>query len=320
LKNIASKLPLCFLFASLAETPASAEGLSYQISGRTGALNNQHGGSGITQIRGIGDSYERDFVDLNFSVAKKFGNGDTLVVAYGRSDFDVFSSFNHMDESYYGLSNNVTENDATKSTKEVTLRYLSEHDGHTFGGFAGTGIVEDYGDYVGHMGYVFMGAEISKEIEFGGYYAQVGMMDSNNTRFKEGTQNAPFINIGGRYELGNNFMLTGSLGFAGGKKGVWNSYTLKPIKVNNNTFNARVGLERSFGDITGSVGYEITQFSAVAPGYISNKFDTVRIGDTFEQFYVGFKYNFGAKANHGSPLPSFRNWIAYNFNEIEQPS
>jgi hypothetical protein len=305
--------------------PASAEGLSYQISGSAGGFNNRYGGYGLPGRKGIGNSYNRDFVDLKFSVATELMNGDTFVAAYNTSRFDVFSSFNVPDENTYNnVGGNGREGDATRYSADVTFRYLGDRNGYTFGGFVGIGLHNDYGDLDAQMGYTFAGAEVSRETQFGGFYAQAGMVDAKNNNWLEGIQNAPFINVGGRYELGNDFTLTGSLGYAGGRQGVYH-YFAKPeertILLHSNLFNARIGLERDFGNITGSVGYEITHFNSIAPHYVSNYNKTDRpYGETFDQFYVGFKYAFGANANHGSPLPSFGNWVALTENEGELPN
>ena len=312
------------ILISLAAMPVSAQDFSYQISGNMGSFSNQYGGYGISQQRGIGDSYDRDFVDLNFSIAKELMNGDTFVAAYNRSQFDVFSSFDEDDENHYNnTGGSGPEVDATAYTNDLTLRYLRDRNGYTFGGFAGIGRHNDYGDYDPQMGYHFMGAEVSRETQFGGIYVQAGMVDAKNTLWMEGIQDAPFINFGGRYKLENGFTLTGSLAYAGGKQGVWHYFgnPKRTILVDSDTFNARIGLERDFGNITGSFGYEITHINSVAPDYISNYNQTDRpFGDTFEQFYVGFKYEFGATANHGSPLPSFGNWVAFAENEVEMPN
>ena len=316
------------ILISLVAMPVSAQDLSYQISGSAGSFSNQYGGFGVSQLRGIGDSYDRDFVDLSFSVAKESGNGDTFVVAYSRSQFDVFSRFS--EDQIHLMNNGITqsivandkETDATTFTHDVTFRYLRDRNGYTFGGFAGVGIHNDYGDLDAEMGYAFVGAEVSRETQFGGVYAQAGMIDATDNIWMEGIQDAPFVNVGGRYELENGFTLTGSLAYAGGTTGLESNYTNPKslILVDNNLFNARIGLERDFGNITGSVGYEVTHMNTVSPKNSSRFFVTDRrFGDTFEQFYVGFNYEFGATANHGSPLPSFGNWVAFAENEVEMP-
>ncbi len=272
--------------AIIAAAPAFAQDSSVQITGAIGTWNNQDGGSDIFSNGGINGEDSRFSADIGLSFAASAGNGLTAVTA--------------LDLGYISPADDTLDtDDATKSTAGVTLRLLNDQGGFTYGGFIGGGMHNDYGDSDEVMTYGYIGAEIAAKTSFGSYYGQIGYLDSYD-EYVEGTREAPFINVGGAFDISDNYSLTGSLGYAGGKK-----YS---SDLDNRIINLSVGVERAVGDYLVSVGYEATQISYE---------DADRNGDTFGSFVVGATYAFGGTANHGSPLPNLANWVSYNANEIE---
>lgn len=274
--------------ATFAATQAVAQDASFEFSGSVGSVTNQDGGSDIESNGGISGTDTRAAAGLGLSVAYGLVNEWTGVTALnlgGFSDADT----------------TLDTDDTTRSTADLTVRALSNQGAYTLGGFAGFGTHNDNGDSNEIMTYGYIGAEIAGATSFGSYYAQIGYLDSAD-EYDEGTQEAPFINLGGSFDITTDYALTGSLGFAAGQK--------YDDDYDNRIINAAIGVERAMGDILISVGYEATQVSYVY-------FDDIRYGDTFGSFSIGATYAFGGSADHGSPLPSFGNWVAFNANEVE---
>ena len=264
---------------------AAAEGLSFEATATIGSISNEDGGNEILSNSGIDDQYTRQTDGLNLSVAYGFGDGLTAV---GMLDYGTISSPNDDEE------------DATQSTRDLTLRLLADRAGVTFGGFIGAGNHGDYGDSYEPMTYSFAGAEISGDTSYGGYYAQVGYLDSTD-EYDEGTQDAPFVNVGAYYDV-SAYTFSGSFGYAGGTK--YGSLDT------NRILNANLGVARDFGDYELFANYDLLEISYEDPG-------NDRLGDTFGTFSLGVNFALGGAANHGSPLPSLGNWVAFNANEIE---
>jgi hypothetical protein len=272
--------------AAITSTHATAQDSSFQISGSIGSLTNQDGGAGIESYNGIESAATRATAELGFSAAYGFGAGLTGVASL----------------NFGGIDDSVDDDDATLSTSDLTLRVLADRGAYTFGGFLGFGTHEDNGDSDEDMTYQYLGAEVAGDTSFGGYFVQVGYLDSAD-EYDEGTQDAPFVNVGGSYDITSDYSLTGSFGYAGGKK-------FGADGDDNRTLNASIGVERSVGNILVTAGYEFTQISF-------EDSDGDRFGDTFGEFTIGATYAFGGEANHGTLLPSFGNWVAFNANEIE---
>lgn len=273
------------LVASLAALPAIAEP-SYQITTEVGAWSNQDGGSGIESNGGIDGEDNRGAVGLNLSYANTLNNGMTVVAAIG----------------YYGLTPanpDLDTDDATAYTADLTLRVLYDVNALTFGGFIGTGAHDDGGDSDESMTYRFIGAELSGDTSFGGYFAQIGYLDSAD-EYDEGTQDAPFIHVGGSYDFANGMTAYGTLGYATGKK---------YAEDDNTIIDLALGVERPFGDVTGYAEWRRTEISYDDSG--------TSYGDTFDTLSIGIVMEFGGDADHGSPLPPLGRWVAYNANEIE---
>ncbi|SEL24257.1 hypothetical protein [Pacificibacter marinus] len=283
---------LAFL-ALIVSTPAVAQDSSFQLTGAIGAWSNQYGGHDFDARRGIDGEYERTSADIGLSYARTLGNGMTGVAAV---------DFGYISPAKIG---SVQDEDATKSTAGLTLRLLQDQGDFSYGGFIGGGTLNDYGDTNEKMTFGYIGAEMSKATTFGSYYGQIGYLDSSD-EFDEGTREAPFINLGGSYNLPSNYALTGALGLAGGNKYLGSE--------NNQIISLSLGVERAIGDYLFSVGYEATQIS-----FDNVSGDGNTYGDTFGTLFVGVTYEFGGKTNHGSRLPSLAKWVSYNANEIEQP-
>ena len=273
--------------ATITATQVVAQDASFEFSGSIGSLTNQDGGNDIEGNSGIAGTDTRASATLGLSVAYGLANGWTGVTALN------LGGFSDADDA-------LDTDDTTRSTADLTVRALSDLGGYTLGGFAGFGTHNDNGDSDEIMTYGYIGAEIAGATSFGGYYAQIGYLDSAD-EYDEGTQEAPFINLGGSYNITADYTLTGSLGFAAGQK-----YS---SDYDNRIINAAIGVERTMGDVLVSVGYEATQISYLDAG--------IRSGDTFGSFSIGATYAFGGSADHGSPLPSFGNWVAFNANEVE---
>lgn len=277
--------------AAFSTLPASAQNTSFQISGALGAWHNQYGGNGFDATRGIEGTYDRGTADLSFSVAAAMDNGLTTVAT---------ARFGYISPAEDG---SVEDDDATKSTADLTLRLLTTRGDLTFGAFAGGGTQDDYGDSEVEMTYGYVGGEIAKTTAAGTVYAQIGYLDSDD-EYNEGPADAPFLNIGGSYDIAENVALTGAFGYARGDK----IY----LSDNNELLSLTVGVERKFGDYTVRLDYEATQISFESAGGET-------FGDTFGTLSVGASYHFGGTAQHGSPLPDLARWISYNANEVEQP-
>ncbi|MFQ1699907.1 hypothetical protein ACJ5NV_04850 [Loktanella agnita] len=277
--------------AALSTLPAAAQDTSFQISGALGAWHNQYGGNGFDARRGIEGTYDRGAAELSFSIAAAMDNGLTTVAT---------AHFGYISPAEDG---SVEEDDATKSTADLTLRVMTERGNLTFGSFAGGGTQDDYGDSDIRMTYGYVGGEVVKNIAAGTVYAQIGYLNSED-EFKEGPADAPFLNIGGSYNIAEHYALTGAFSYARGD-------TLD-LSDNNELLSLTVGVERSFGDYVVRLDYEATQIS----------FESVSgatFGDTFGTLSVGASYRFGGTAQHGSLLPKLARWVAYSANEIEQP-
>lgn len=276
--------------AALGGTAAAAQELSYQVSGSIGAWQNQNGGADIESNFGLAGTDTRTAAELDFSAAYGFASGYTAVAALG------FGAFSDADEE-------LNFDDSTKSTADLTLRVLRDAGAYTFGGFIGSGQHDDDGDSDEDMTYQFAGAEVATDLAFGELFAQVGYLDSTD-EYDEGTQDAPFVNFGGSYGFSNGYAVLGSLGFAGGNK-------YGDEESNNRIINLTLGVERTFGDVAVNASYEATQISYKFDG------DDERYGDTFGTLSIGATYAFGGAGDHGSKLPNFGNWVAFNANEIE---
>ena len=271
-------------------TAAMAQGVSFELSGTAGVVSNQDGGSSIESNGGIDGESTRGTGSLSISTAYNFSNTITGVAALG------FSAFADADDD-------LDVDDTTMETLDLTLRVLSTSGNLTYGGFIGAGSHNDNGDSDEDMTYEFIGAEVEVAASFGSYFAQVGYLDSAD-EYDEGTQDAPFINAGLNYRMFDDYNFVGTFGFAGGNK-------YGDEDSGNRVLSASVGIERMVGNLLVSAGYEITEISYKYDG------DDTRYGDTFGTLSIGATFAFGGQANHGTPLPNFGNWVAFNANEVE---
>lgn len=279
----AGTLALIFL-----ATQGAAQDTSLELEGSYGLWENRNGGAGITDNGGLNGTDTRTIGQLDFSLARQFtpNFAAAAAVSYG---------------AWSSADSDLDPDDATQSTLDASLRGFWQGAGPVrYSAFAGIGEQNDYGDSNQDMTYVFMGADAEWQTDFGSVFGQVGYFDSSD-EFAEGTQNAPFLRIGGVYEFGLDYSATAAFSVAGGEKYV--------NKLDNRTLNIELGLEKDFGNFVGFARYEWTQ--------ISYKFGGDRFGDTFETLSLGVRLVLGGKVNHGPDIAPIGRWVAYNANEIE---
>jgi hypothetical protein len=192
------------------------------------------------------------------------------------------------------------DDDATSTLFDLTLRGLKSDGDMSYGVFIGAGVQDDYGDADERMTYRYLGVEFAHDQSWGDYYAQFGFVDGDD-EYNESTSNAPFLNVGGRYNLENGYALTGALAIAGGVK--------YDDEYSNRILDLSVGAERDFGNYVGFVKMQHMQIFYDDDGF--------RYGDSFNTLSVGITMNFGGSSKHGSTLPELGRWVAYNANEVE---
>lgn len=278
-------LPAALLLA----TAASAQDHSFQLDLSLGSWSNLDGGSGILSNGGINGVDDRIQSDITLSYARDFGNF-TGVIALHHGGIS-------------GADSSLNTDDATSEVYDLTARALVENGAMTYGGFIGVGGHDDYGDSDEVMTYNYIGAEFSNAMSWGGYFAQVGFIDSAD-EYWEGTQVAPFVNVGGHYDLANDYALFGAFAYGGGIK-------YGEAEYQNRIVDLTLGASRDFGQFDGYVALQSIQISYEdGPG-------GDYYGDTFNSVAFGITYEFGGDQNHGSRLPQIGRWVAYNANEIE---
>lgn len=283
------------LFAAVASIAApvsvSAQQFTFDGDVSVGVWANEDGGNGVQSNGGIDGRDTRSIGDLRFSVSREFNNGFS-----GQIDLNYLT----LGSASGGLDND----DTTKETLDIALRGYRDFGGITGGIFLGYGGHDDNGDANRAMGYRFFGLEIIKDVSFGNIYGQIGYLDSHD-QYDEGTQDAPFVQIGANYEMPKNYVLSGAIGYAGGEK--YGS----PGGYANRIMNAQIGIERQLDSkpITLYANYEVSQISYNVSG--------IQYGDTFQTLNVGVKFQMGKSAKRKPRLPSFGKWVAYNANEIE---
>jgi hypothetical protein len=287
---MASGIRLSALFISaLAASPGVAGDTSYLFEGSYGAWRNHDGGRGIDPNFGLAGKDDRRIGSLSFGVGRDFGTGFTGLAKIAGSTWSSADA-------------SLDQDDSTTYTLDLTLRgYWETANGLRYSGFVGLGRHDDDGDSDQDMGYFFIGADATKQTSFGNVFAQFGVFESYD-QYSEGTHgNAPFLRLGGVYDLSDLYALTGSVAWAGGDKYDSNE--------NNRTLNAELGLERRFDTFTGFARYEWTQ--------ISYDFSGARYGDTFETIVIGLRFDLGGKIDTGPDIAPIGRWVAYNANEIE---
>jgi hypothetical protein len=281
-------LPASTLAVSLLATQAAAQDMSFAFEGAYGAWANRNGGAGITDNGGLNGTDTRAVSQLSFGVAREFTPrfAASAQIAYGH---------------WSSAASDLDTDDATQSTLDATLRGFWQGNGPVrYSAFFGIGEQNDYGDSDQDMSYAFVGADAEWDTDFGSVFTQIGYFDSSD-EFSEGTQNAPFIRVGGIYEFGLDYAATAAFSVAGGEKYV--------NKLDNRTLNIELGLEKDFGSFVGFARYEWTQ--------ISYKFGGDRFGDTFETLSLGVRLVLGGDVDHGPSIAPIGRWVAYNANEIE---
>ena len=278
---LAASALCCLAGASLAQDQG------YQLDFSLGTWSNLDGGSGIESNGGIDGTDDRLQGDISLSYARDMGSFTGVAALH-------FGYITEADDS-------LDTDDATRGVLDLTLRALFDRGDVTYGGFIGYGKQDDYGDSDEDMTYAYIGAEFSRDVAWGSYYGQVGYFTGED-EYDEATQDAPFINLGANYGLANGIELYGALGYAGGKKYGDSDYP-------NRTVDLRLGARRDFGGFTGYVEAQSIQISYDSSG--------TRYGDTFNSISVGMTMTFGSDVDHGTGLPEFGRWSAYNANEIE---
>lgn len=270
--------------------PVNAQQLSYQINGEIGQWANNLDAHGIQDFDGIAGEDNRNVLNVGGRVAYEFQPG-----WIGEADLNF-----HFLESANAA---FDTDDATKYTRDITLRLHHTNGNMNYGAFVGYGQHDDYGDSDEDMNYTFLGVETGKDFGSYGIFAQVGGFDSED-EYNEGLQHGAFIRVGGNYEMQNGYRILSSIAYATGNK----SSTLD-AKV----MDLELGVERDISNSPFTL-YGVYQHQ-------QNSFDDGGgggdFGDSFGIITVGLRATFGNKASHGRKLPSVGKWVAYQANEIE---
>ncbi len=202
---------------------------------------------------------------------------------------------------YEGADIGLDTDDSTMFSRDVALRLRRDFGGFVAGTFLGYGDQDDNGDSDLSMSYTFAGLEAERATAFGSIFGEAGYLDSKD-EFDEGTQRAPYVRAGLVYNLPNDFVMTGSVGYAGGRKYGEDIY-------DNNIINAEIGVERA---VTG----QLSVYGSYDYNRIWYEEDAENLGDTFGTVYVGVRMTLG-NTTAARPLSPLGKWVSYNANEIE---
>ncbi|WP_309663928.1 autotransporter outer membrane beta-barrel domain-containing protein [Tabrizicola sp.] len=278
------------LFAAALGAAAPAMAQDYGFSGDFGLgyWHNADGGPGLESNGGIDGKDDRTTLRTRLSFATAIGNGLT-----GQIDFTS--------NDYSSADPSLDTDDATSFSRDLALRLRRDFGGFTAGAFLGYGDHNDFGDSDAAMYYTFAGIEAERAMAFGSIFGEVGYLDSTD-EYDEGTQRAPYVRAGLVYNLPNDFVMTGSVGYAGGRK-------YGDDQFSNTILNAEIGLERAISDqlsVYGSYDYNRISYDDAGDDF----------GDTIGTLYVGVKMTLGGTKT-ARPLAPFGKWVSYNANEIE---